>query len=204
MGWLPKNLTHYLEGQYPVVTKADSRVHWIVIFSGGQSEVKNFPPNTMLSTVSIDRLVEGVRLYRQIPNAKLLLSGGGEGFETAEAIRLAQVVSWFNIPKADVVLEVTSENTAAEATAIKPIVQDEPFYLVTSAIHMPRSMALCRAQGLHPIAAPTDFTFYWKGGWERTYVPNPYNLYYLSIAMHEVLGRVVSFGHRFNSSMTIK
>lgn len=196
-GWLPKILSYTLEKQYPVVTQVDSHMHWIVVFSGGKFESQNTPPNSLLNSVSLDRLVEGVRLYTLLPQARLLLSGGGENVKIAEATRLAQVVAWFDIPKTSIVLETRSVNTADEARAIKPIVKEEPFYLVTSAIHMPRAMALCRAQGLHPIAAPTDFTFHWKQGWERTILPNPYNLYYLSIAMHEVLGYVVALVQRF-------
>ena len=74
--------------------------------------------------------------------------------------------------------------------AIKQLVQDQPFYLVTSAIHMPRSICLARAYGLQPIPAPTDFTFYWNDElWPIRYLPNAHNLFYLSIVMHEVLGR---------------
>lgn len=198
-GWLPKILSHKLESQYPVVTKVDSHIHWIVVFSGGKSEAPNMPPNSLLNSVSLDRLVEGVRLYRLLPHAKLLLSGGGENIKIAEATRLSQVVAWFDIPKTNIVLETTSVNTADEARAIKPIIKEEPFYLVTSAIHMPRAMALCRAQGLHPIAAPTDFTSYWENGWERMVFPNSYNLAYMSIAMHELLGRVANFFEEFIS-----
>nr|WP_232505618.1 YdcF family protein [Legionella clemsonensis] len=102
---------------------------------------------------------------------------------------MAELASWFSIPKSKIVLETTSINTADQAKAIKQFVKNEPFYLVTSAIHMRRSMALCLAQGLHPVAAPTDYTFFWND--ERIgkiYLPNPYNLFYLSIAMHEILG----------------
>lgn len=190
-GWLAKNLTYYLEDQYHVVTTLNQNVRWIVVFSGGLAEIPKAPPNAMLTTVSIDRLVEGVRLYRELPQAKLLLSGGGVTVSTSEATRLAQVVSWFDIPKANVVLETMSTNTASEAKAIKSIVQQEPFYLVTSAVHMPRAIKLCRAQGLHPIAAPTDFSTFWQRGWERTYIPSSYNLHYLSVALHEVLGNLL-------------
>jgi len=37
----------------------------------------------------------------------------------------------------------------------KKIVGPDPFLLVTSAAHMPRSMALFRKQGMNPIPAPT-------------------------------------------------
>ncbi|WP_028387984.1 YdcF family protein [Legionella fairfieldensis] len=190
-GWVAKNLTRRLEDQYTAVKTVDPTVRWVVVFSGGQAKnIINMPTNSLLSTVSIKRLIEGVRLYRQLPAAKLLLSGGGYGFEVPEATHLSELASWFAIPASDMVLETKSINTVDEVNAIKQIVHNDPFYLVTSAIHMPRAMKLCKEANLQAIAAPTDFTFYWDDErWVKTYLPNPYNLFYLSVAMHELLGR---------------
>jgi len=189
-GWFVQSLTRNLEDEYSPITKINPAIHWVVVLSGGQSDRIDMPANSLLSNVSIKRLLEGLRLYRQLPAAKLLLSGGGYGFEVPEANHLSEIASWFAIPQSDIVLETKSINTADQIKAIKQIVHKEPFYLVTSAIHMPRSMQLCQAQGLHPIAAPTDYTLYWNDErWAKRYLPNPHNLFYLSVAMHELLGR---------------
>ncbi len=161
-----------------------------MVLSGGQAEGKNLPTNDLIYGSSIKRLIEGLRLYRQLPAGKLLLSGGGFDFEVAEATNLAELASWFAIPAKDIVLETQSRNTIGQIKAIKEFVHDEPFYLVTSAIHMSRSLCLCRNYGLHPIAAPTDYTLYWDDKlWPIRYLPNTYNLFYLNIAMHEILGK---------------
>lgn len=196
-GWLPEKITTHLEAQHVVVKQIDPKIHWVVVFSGGQTEINDMPVNNLLNSASLKRLVEGVRLYKLLPQAKLILSGGGYGFEVPEAEHMLQLMPLFAIPRQDIVLEKNSINTAEQAKEIKKIVQEDPFYLVTSAIHMPRSMALCQAQGLHPIAAPTDYTFYWRDErWEKRYVPNPHNLFYLSISMHECLGRLWAKLHR--------
>ncbi|MFA5960653.1 MAG: ElyC/SanA/YdcF family protein [Tatlockia sp.] len=190
-GWPVAQLTRHLEDKYPPVTQVNPAIQWVVVLSGGQSMVSNVPSNSLLYSASIKRLVEGTRLYRQLPHARLLLSGGGSAFETPEAAHLSEVASWFAIDKKDIVLETKSLNTIGEVLAIKAILQDAPFYLVTSAIHMPRAMKLCEAKGLHPIAAPTDFTFYWNDErFAKRYIPNAHNLFYLTIAMHEYLGRL--------------
>lgn len=200
-GWLPHYLTYKLEGQYPVINKVDPQIHWIVVLSGGQSQTKDMPVNNLLSSASIKRLVEGVRLYRMLPNAQLVLSGGGESREQPEALLLEQLSKWFAIPPQAVVLEQKSINTADQARELAAIVHKKPFYLVTSAIHMPRSMLLCQQQGLHPIAAPTDFTFYWNsGGVAKTIIPNVSNLNYFSIVMHESLGRAWAYLRVLSSS----
>jgi uncharacterized SAM-binding protein YcdF (DUF218 family) len=190
-GWLPQLVTQQLEDQYPAIMKIDPAMHWVVVFSGGQSEIPGQSINSLLYSASIKRLLEGIRLYKQLPRAKLLLSGGGYGFELPEAVRMAELASWCAVQHSNIILEKGSINTADQVKAIQDIVHEAPFYLVTSAIHMPRAMALCQAQGLHPIAAPTDFTFYWHDKrWGKFYLPNPHNLFYLSIAMHELLGRL--------------
>lgn len=189
-GWLPCYLTQTLEHHYPVVTKADKTIPWVVVLSGGQAQVDNLPANDLLYAASIKRLVEGVRLLNQLPKAKLLLSGGAYDNEPAEATHLQQLAFWFAIPQQRIVLEGRSINTADQAREVKAIVGENPFYLVTSAIHMPRSMALFQQAGLHPIAAPTDFTLFWYDErWAKRIVPNTYNLFYFTIAMHEVLGQ---------------
>ncbi|WP_275940998.1 YdcF family protein [Legionella antarctica] len=190
-GWLPNYITNKLETQYPIVQQIDPRINWVVVLSGGQNPLEGMPANLRLSSASIKRLVEGVRLFRALPRAKLVLSGGGSTGEQPEALLLAQLAKWFSIPEQDVVLELKSINTADQARELVSIVHNQPFYLVTSAIHMPRSIALCRQQGLHPIAAPTDYTFFWSTSDKvKMIIPNAYNLSYFSIAMHEVLGRI--------------
>lgn len=190
-GWLPRYITYALESQYPVVTHVDPKIRWVVVLSGGQHQFEGMPANDLLTSESIKRLVEGVRLFHALPDAHLILSGGGSGSDQPEALLLAQLSKWFSIPERKIVLEQNSLNTADQARELGAIVHDQPFYLVTSAIHMPRSMALCRQQGLYPIAAPTDFTFFWSThGLRKMIIPNPANLFYFSTAMHEILGRV--------------
>lgn len=192
-GWLPQYMTHKLESQYPVVIKVQPEVRWIVVLSGGQTLAQGLPANDLLSSASIKRLIEGIRLLQSLPQATLVLSGGGSAGEQPEALLLAELSKWFSIPEQQIVLERNSINTADQARELAVILKDEPFYLITSAVHMPRSMALCKKAGLNPIAAPTDFTFFWSTDpWIKLLVPNSYNLAYFSIALHEVLGRVWS------------
>ena len=191
-GWLPAVITNKLESQYNVVEKANPAIKWIVVLGGGYNSTsyKGVPANDILSSASLERLVEGVRLYREIPDAKLLLSGGASNKkDLSEAEYLANVAQWFDVPKKDIVLEPDALNTAEEAVAIKKLVQEEPFYLVTSAVHMPRAMALCAYQGLNPTAAPAGITLSRiETEWQKIALPNHTNLTYTSTAWHEILG----------------
>ncbi|NIA11024.1 MAG: hypothetical protein GWP10_15165 [Nitrospiraceae bacterium] len=57
----------------------------------------------------------------------------------------------------DILLESASKDTKDEAHLIKDIVGNDGFILVTSASHMPRSMALFEKHGMRPIPAPTEY-----------------------------------------------
>jgi uncharacterized SAM-binding protein YcdF (DUF218 family) len=190
-GWVPKALTGYLEGSYSVVEAPSPAVKYVVVLSGGQSDRIDLPSNMQLYASSQQRLLEGIRLIKALPNSILILSGGAAFTEPkSESANLQTVAQWAGVPVGRIMTEERSKNTAEQAKYLVQYVQNNPFYLVTSAIHMPRSMEAMKAVGLHPIAAPTDFTTFWNDErWTKTVVPNPYNLVYFSIAEHEILGR---------------
>jgi len=178
---------------YNVVSKPDEKIKWIVVFSGGYYKNIKAPVNQILGPETIARLLEGIRLYRQIPDAKLILSGGGyqNKKQETEAALMAKLAAWFHIPKQDIILETHSWNTADEAKAIKSWVKKEPFYLVTSSIHMKRSMALCQKQGLAPLAAPSDCELVADlQPWWQQFSFGPENLLRVNAAWHEVMGLI--------------
>lgn len=184
--WLPRFLSDYYENQYPVITEADSKINWIVVLGGGKSDRPNMPANASLSSASIKRLVEGIRLFKKLPDATLVLSGGSDNGNKSEAQLMNELALWFEVPKEKIILETKSLNTAHQAQELKSIVPEQPFYLVTSAGHMPRAMALLQQVGLHPLAAPTDFTF----PTSNYVIPNPYNMALITTTMHEMLGQI--------------
>lgn len=188
-GFLPRGITEAMEKKYPPVEKVEPSIHWVVVLSGGQADASWLPVNSVLYAASLRRLMEGVRLYQQLPKSQLLLSGGGYGADRPESTRLSEVAAMMGIQSQAMVLEMSSVNTADQARALVSIVHQQPFYLVTSALHMPRALALCRKLGLNPVPAATDYTLYWQDErWEKMWIPNPANMVYLSIALHEILG----------------
>lgn len=188
-GWLPYALTQYLEKQTPPVSRADPSIQWVVVLSGGQSDYDRLPPHMVLYSASLKRLLEGVRLAQSLPAASLVLSGGSFNQQTSEAEHLQGVLKLLAKTQGQVMLEKASLNTAEQAQALKLVLANHPFYLVTSATHMPRAVQSFRDQGLNPIPAPTDFTIYWEDErWEKFYLPHAQNMVYLTIALHEIWG----------------
>jgi uncharacterized SAM-binding protein YcdF (DUF218 family) len=88
-----------------------------------------------------------------------------------------------------VILESLSKDTKDEARLIKNIVGNDRFVLVTSASHMPRSMALFKKLGMQPIPAPTD---YWvkerQGISPAMFFPSSNGLRKAERAFYEYLG----------------
>jgi uncharacterized SAM-binding protein YcdF (DUF218 family) len=71
---------------------------------------------------------------------------------------MADVADFLGVDRGDMILESGSNDTEDQARLIRPIVGDLPLVLVTSAVHMRRSLALFRKQGMNPIPAPAGGT----------------------------------------------
>ena len=73
------------------------------------------------------------------------------------------------------------------ASVLRTLLGAEPFFLVTSAGHMPRAMGVFVKQGSRPIPAPTDFSLP-KDPLAAHIAPNPLHLYYSDLAINEYAG----------------
>jgi uncharacterized SAM-binding protein YcdF (DUF218 family) len=164
---------------------------WIVVLGGGHVAQPSLPAIDQLSSSALLRLAEGVRLYRALPGTRMLLSGAGDG-AIAQADVLAQAAVGFGVPEQDLVLERTTVDTEDEATKLTAIVGKDDFLLVTTASHMPRALALFRARGVDPIAAPTDYVV--RHGVSGVHLddifPRLSGLRLTELAEHEYLGRL--------------
>ncbi len=69
----------------------------------------------------------------------------------------ASVLLTLGLPADRLVLESQSRNTADSAARVVPLLGGRPFALVTSAGHLPRSMATFAKAGLRPVPVPADY-----------------------------------------------
>jgi uncharacterized SAM-binding protein YcdF (DUF218 family) len=130
---------------------------WVVVLGGGHGDNRSLAPIHQLSAPSLVRLAEGIRLQRLLPESKLVLSGGSNGAENSEAQVLAAAGTSLGAPTDRMVLESQSCDTIDEVRALRAVVGEERFVLVTSATHMPRAMAMFKQAGMNPIPAPTEY-----------------------------------------------
>jgi uncharacterized SAM-binding protein YcdF (DUF218 family) len=154
-----------IEARYPpLMSESDilsGRNHlpqakWIVVLGGGHVSDPHLPVTSQISPGSLIRLTEGVRLHRKLPGSKMILMGGPVFDPVPEVETEAKVAEIMNVSHKDLILEKRSKDTEEQAQNIKAMVGNDPFILVTSAAHMPRSVALFKKTGLTPIPAPTN------------------------------------------------
>ncbi|MDF1759332.1 MAG: ElyC/SanA/YdcF family protein [Coxiellaceae bacterium] len=186
---IPNRLLSQLERHYAAVMEPDPKIQQVLVLGAGMIYDKRLPGDMQLSAASILRLVEAIRLYKKLPEAKLILSGGKTIDEHQEAKVREKLAELLAVPEADIVLLPPAKNTDQEARFASKIVKDQPFYLVTSAAHMRRSVALFKKQGLQPVAAPSNFIVrLGKKNPYRYYIPNTGNLVKTYIYLYETIG----------------
>lgn len=179
-----------LESQYQPVSEASLRkeIKWVVVLGGGSREAPWLPPEDRLYDSSLKRLLEGIRLFHRLPQARLILSGGDFRGNQPVARIMQDIALRYGLPPSRLVLEEASWDTHDEAILLKKVLGDDDFYLVTSAGHMPRSMALFKKAGTRPIAAPTDFLAVWESPGIIAFFPQAGALQKTEAAFYEYLG----------------
>ena len=106
------------------------------------------------------RVLEGVRLYRLLGDPLLVVSGGNTlrvDPPRPEGAALREAAIGLGVPPARIIADNSSMTTYEQAVTMSRLLPEHGitrFVLVTSPIHMPRSLAVFRAVGLHPIASP--------------------------------------------------
>jgi uncharacterized SAM-binding protein YcdF (DUF218 family) len=174
------------------IQQAGGTPKWIVVLGGGHVLAPSFPANVQIGDSALFRLVEAIRLQRELPGTRIILSGGVGG-RTKHADILGQVAQVLGVPPDGYVLDRTAWDTEQEAANLARQIGQEPFFLVTSAFHLPRAMALFRRQGLRPIAAPAHhLSLNSPGVGIQELFPGPYAQGKVNAGVHEYLGMLWS------------
>lgn len=139
----------------------------IVILTGGLIPANGLIPFPTLSESMFHRLDEAWRLYRKNPKPIIISGGHVDPFTPpTDANRIARdyLVLW-GVPGKHIIREFRSRDTFESALEVKKILDRKSwkrYLLVTSAVHMPRSMLAFHTVAPEPVAAPGDFTI--QGG----------------------------------------
>jgi len=180
-----------LEERYAIPAHPEGDV--IILLGGGVSggapdlTGRGFPSDGMLP-----RVITAARLQKKL-GVPVVVSGG-KVFDhlEAEAPVVGRVLADLGVPAEKIVPEGNSRETSENARFTKRILDGKGFrapLLVTSAYHMPRSVALFRKAGIPVTPVPAGFRT-WKGKTYRwaDYLPSADGLFRSTIALREYLG----------------
>ncbi|MEI9996691.1 MAG: YdcF family protein [Rhizomicrobium sp.] len=191
---LDQMLARPLENRYPR-PPLPAQVDGIVILDGGLNPRIFRSRGVTGENASTMRMIAGADLARRFPAAKLVFSGTSGRtplqqeveHETAEALLLS-----LGVAPGRTIFERTSRDTGENLVNCKALLHPkdgETWVLVTSAIHMPRAMAIAQKLGWKMVPWPSDYISATGGGALRIGYPSE-GLTDIDRALHEWIGMV--------------
>jgi uncharacterized SAM-binding protein YcdF (DUF218 family) len=204
--YISYSLARPLEWQYPSLGPVQS-VDLIVVL-GGATEPKIAPRPIIEVGGAADRMIYALKLYQDHPEAKILLSGGDIDFldqsSSTPASDMAELLKMMGVPDSAMILQNQSQNTYEDALYSCEMIKSAGYknvVLVTSAMHMPRSVKLFEKQGCTVLPASTDYSITetaWKQTWHPNFqeflinlVPSYSNLSQVTKSMKEYIGMLM-------------
>ena len=109
--------------------------------------------------------------------------------DDSAAAGMARVAQQLGVPITQIKVEPASLSTHENFLFSKPLLDQYQgeVWLVTSALHMPRAMAVAKKLGIAVIAYPCDFRAEERSNW-RLWLPSNAGPAMLEEALHELLG----------------
>jgi uncharacterized SAM-binding protein YcdF (DUF218 family) len=173
-----------LEYAYPAVHEggAHPEARFIVVLTAWAADDREMPLTARVNASGAYRVLMALELHRDRPDCRIIVSG-----DSATARIMADSLQRLGVPRTQILLEDESTNTDESIHLLAKLVGHQPFFLVSSAGHLPRSMLLVRQEGLTAIPVPTDYQL--PRDWRRAELrPSPGSLAVSDLAVHEYLG----------------
>ena len=194
---IPDALLRSLECRYKAPTLTQSNQYAGVIVLGGATGSPGiFKAHGQVPLGdAAERMTLPIGLMRKFPNFELIFSGG-EGRLVLTGTTEAEIAKVFyeeqGVDMKRVTLESKARNTRENARQVAALLGErckQPWLLVTSAWHMPRSMAEFEAVGCNVTAYPVDFHTAEESSWTDYSMAGSLGAW--QKALHELLGMLV-------------
>ena len=166
----------------------------IVVLAGGDERVRGWSgAMTRLERAEAARVLEAARVFRLVSPDWVISSGGTDPAHpesVSSSIAMSDALIELGVPLDRIRLESVSRDTHDEAVRIAPMLSAlhvDRVGLVTSTVHMRRSLGTFRAAGVDalPASAPDPGRF---APWPDRWVPNERGLRLSSELAHELVG----------------
>ena len=168
----------------------------ILVFGGVMLPPDSGHPYADLGAAA-DRVWHSARLYHAGKAPSVILSGGRKDWQAglpSQASVMAQLLAEFGVPRSAMVLEDRSRNTYENALYCVKLMRGQDSQralLVTSALHMPRALAVLQATGVDAVPVATDFKVRNLPGTLLDWIPSSRALHNSTLALHEWVGIAV-------------
>ena len=156
-------LMYPLESRFSKPTKLPENIDGIIVLGGGEALKQSISWSTQELGNGGDRYVAAAILAKQYPETPVIFSGGSGSllFQGAnnEGTIAQTLLTNLGVNKQRLIIESQSRNTFENFQLMKPLLpkSDGVYLLITSAFHIPRSVAIARKQGVNVIAYPVDY-----------------------------------------------
>lgn len=190
--FIPRILIEKLESTYSAldIKKIDTaQNYYIHVLGAGYDPDPTLPATAQLDLKTLGRLIEGIRVFKQLPNSILVTSGyAGKNLGSQASVARRAAIA-LGVPKDRIHILETPSTTWEEVLAFQQTFGDKGIPIIaTYAAHMPRAMKMFRAAGYEPIAAPTNFKIKCTGNKHGFTLPNVHSIRLMDTWLHEVLG----------------
>jgi uncharacterized SAM-binding protein YcdF (DUF218 family) len=194
---VPDALLRSLESQYKAPTLTQSNPYaGVIVLGGATGSPAIYKAHGQVSLGdAAERMTVPIALMRKFPNFELIFSGG-EGRLVPTGTTEAELAKIFyeeqGVDMKRVTLESKARNTRENASQVASLLGErckKPWLLVTSAWHMPRSMAEFEATGCNVTAYPVDFHTAEESSWTDYSMAGSLGAW--QKALHELLGMFV-------------
>jgi uncharacterized SAM-binding protein YcdF (DUF218 family) len=179
-----------------------------IVLLGGGTESAAYPRSNVEINGAGDRVLYAADLFFEGKSPRILLSGGEISWQnngsSTPAQDMALLLVKLGVPESALILENESQNTYENALKSKEILSEleiDNILLVTSAMHMPRAVALFEKQGFVVTPVPVDYSVTENESVENTsgswinrvldIVPSASSLALTTNALKEYLGMLI-------------
>jgi uncharacterized SAM-binding protein YcdF (DUF218 family) len=166
----------------------------IVLLGGGSERVQGYGGDmSLMFPTEGSRVLEAARVFALVSPDWIISSGGPGPLDQApSSIVMRDALVRLGVPASRIVLESASRTTHDEAVLIAPMLKAlgvQQTIVVTSDIHMPRSLGAFRAAGVLAIGAPAEDSGVHASKQERWW-PSARGLLFSTQVLHECVGLV--------------
>ncbi|MFD1316110.1 YdcF family protein [Namhaeicola litoreus] len=169
-----------------------TQAYCIHVLGAGYDLDTTLPATSQLDLKTLGRLIEGIRVFKQLPNSILVTSGyAGKNLESQASVARRAAIA-LGVPKDKIEMLETPSTTWEEVLAFQQTFEDNGIPIIaTDAAHMPRAMDMFRAAGYEPQAAPTNFKVKSRHhSYHGFSLPNVKSIQLMDVWLHEVLGEL--------------